>query len=72
MDISIEVERFERQILWQWKAFFFNLGMVGSSADGGCEGYTALLKEEKLSMTFTYVIESSSSFSNAVWRGEYL
>jgi len=45
--------------------------MVGSSADGGCEVHTALLKEEKLSMTFTYVMESSSSFSNAVWTGDY-
>jgi hypothetical protein len=39
---------------------------------GRCEVHMALLKEEKLSMTFTYVMESSSSFSNAAWRGEYI
>jgi hypothetical protein len=32
--LSIEDERFEKKILCHWKAFFLNLGMVGSSADG--------------------------------------
>lgn len=51
---------------------FGNGGFKCGWLAGVNEVHTALLKEEKLSMTFTYVIESSSSFSNAVWRGEYI